>query len=91
MRGLMRKGIWQEFDGYQDVVEEIKASRKLRQFYFRGMNMIDSMWKLELAAYNVEKLARMLQDRFDKHVVFYEEVSINRLKYWLRCIPILVF
>ncbi|MEJ2169490.1 MAG: FAD-binding oxidoreductase [Desulfobacterales bacterium] len=25
----MRKGIWQEFDGYQDVVEEIKVSRKL--------------------------------------------------------------
>ena len=25
----MRKGIWQDFDGYQDIVEEIKASRKL--------------------------------------------------------------
>jgi ferredoxin-NADP reductase len=25
----MRKGIWQEFDGYQDIVEEIKVSRKL--------------------------------------------------------------
>ena len=24
----MRKGIWQEFDGYQDVVDEIKVSRK---------------------------------------------------------------
>jgi ferredoxin-NADP reductase len=26
---IMRKGIWQEFDGYQDIVEEIKVSRKL--------------------------------------------------------------
>jgi len=25
----MRKGIWQEFDGYQDIVEQIKVSRKL--------------------------------------------------------------
>ncbi len=25
----MKKGIWQEFDGYQDVVEQIKVSRKL--------------------------------------------------------------
>ncbi|UCD81236.1 MAG: 2Fe-2S iron-sulfur cluster binding domain-containing protein, partial [Desulfobacterales bacterium] len=25
----MRKGIWQEFDGYHDIVEEIKVSRKL--------------------------------------------------------------
>jgi len=25
----MRKGIWQEFDGYQDVVDQIKVSRKL--------------------------------------------------------------
>ena len=25
----MRKGIWQEFDGYQDIVEEIKVTRKL--------------------------------------------------------------
>jgi ferredoxin-NADP reductase len=26
---IMRKGIWQEFDGYQDIVDEIKVSRKL--------------------------------------------------------------
>jgi ferredoxin-NADP reductase len=26
---IMRKGIWQEFDGYQDIVAEIKVSRKL--------------------------------------------------------------
>ena len=25
----MRKGIWQEFDGYQDIVDEIKVSRRL--------------------------------------------------------------
>ena len=25
----MRKGIWQEFDGYQDIAEEIKVSQKL--------------------------------------------------------------
>ena len=25
----MRKGIWQEFDGYQEVVDEIKVSKKL--------------------------------------------------------------
>jgi ferredoxin-NADP reductase len=25
----MKKGIWQEFDGYQDVVDQIKVSRKL--------------------------------------------------------------
>ena len=25
----MRKGIWQEFDGYQDIVDQIKVSRKL--------------------------------------------------------------
>ena len=25
----MRKGIWQKFDGYQDVVDEIKVSRRL--------------------------------------------------------------
>jgi len=36
----------------------IKANRKLRQVAFRGLEMIDSMWKLELAAYNIEKLAR---------------------------------
>jgi transposase len=37
----------------------IKANRKLRQFSFRGLPMIDSMWKLELAAYNIEKLAKI--------------------------------
>jgi ferredoxin-NADP reductase len=26
---IMKKGIWQEFNGYQDIVEEIKVSRKL--------------------------------------------------------------
>ena len=39
----------------------LKASKKLRQFLFRGMNMINSMWKLELASYNIEKLAKFRQ------------------------------
>jgi ferredoxin-NADP reductase len=26
---IMRKGIWQEFDGYQEIADEIKVSRKL--------------------------------------------------------------
>ena len=38
----------------------IKFNRKLRQFYFRGQAMVDSMWKLELAAYNIEKLVKLL-------------------------------
>ena len=42
----------------EPVFGYIKASKKLRQFLFRGMNMINSMWKLELAAYNIEKLAK---------------------------------
>ncbi len=37
----------------------IKANRKLRQFYFRGRAMVDSMWKLELASYNIEKLIKL--------------------------------
>jgi transposase len=37
----------------------IKANRKLRQFYFRGRAMVDAMWKLELASYNIEKLIRL--------------------------------
>ena len=37
----------------------IKANRKLRQFYFRGRTMVDSMWKLELASYNIEKLIKL--------------------------------
>jgi hypothetical protein len=38
----------------------IKFNRKLRQFNFRGQAMVDSMWKLELAAYNIEKLVKLL-------------------------------
>lgn len=38
----------------------IKFNRKLRQFYFRGQAMVDSMWKLELAAYNIERLVKLL-------------------------------
>lgn len=37
----------------------IKYCKKLRQFCFRGMNMINSMWQLELAAFNLEKIARI--------------------------------
>lgn len=37
----------------------VKANRKLRQFYFRGRAMIDGMWKLELASYNIEKLIKL--------------------------------
>ena len=36
----------------------IKSSKKLRRFMFRGLNMINCMWKLELAAVNLEKLAK---------------------------------
>jgi hypothetical protein len=25
----VRKGIWQEFDGYEDIIEEIKVSQRL--------------------------------------------------------------
>jgi len=39
----------------------IKYSKKLRQIFFRGLNKVNSMWKLELAAYNIEKLARHYQ------------------------------
>jgi transposase len=38
----------------------LKANRSLRQLYYRGVAMIDSMWKLELTAYNIEKLIRAL-------------------------------
>lgn len=37
----------------------IKANRKLRQFYFRGRAMVDAMWKLELASYNIERLIKL--------------------------------
>lgn len=42
----------------EPVFGHIKAARKLQRFLFRGMKMLDSMWKLELAAYNIEKLVR---------------------------------
>lgn len=35
----------------------IKYSKKLRQFFFRSMSMLNSMWLLELAALNLQKLA----------------------------------
>ena len=42
----------------EPVFGHLKAARNLRQCLFRGMKMLDSMWKLELAAYNFEKLIR---------------------------------
>ncbi len=36
----------------------IKYAKKLRRFCFRGLNMISSQWKFELAALNLEKLVR---------------------------------
>lgn len=45
----------------EPVFGHIKYCKKLRQFLFRGLNMINSMWKLELAAYNLEKLAKRFQ------------------------------
>lgn len=37
----------------------IKYIRKLRRFIFRGLSMIDAMWKFELAVYNIEQLIRL--------------------------------
>ncbi|MEZ4754438.1 MAG: IS1182 family transposase [Bdellovibrionota bacterium] len=37
----------------------IKYIRKLRRFIFRGLNMIDAMWKFELGVYNIERLVRL--------------------------------
>ena len=42
----------------EPVFGHLKANRKLRQFSFRGQAMIDAMWKLELASYNIEKIIR---------------------------------
>lgn len=44
----------------EPIFGHIKFNRKLQQFYFRGQPMIDSMWKLELAAYNIQRLLRLL-------------------------------
>jgi hypothetical protein len=35
----------------------LKHNRDLRQLYFRGKAMIDSFWKLEVTAVNIEKIA----------------------------------
>jgi hypothetical protein len=42
----------------EPVFGHLKANRKLWQFHFRGQSMIDAMWKLELASYNIEKIIR---------------------------------
>ena len=39
----------------------IKGAKKLRQFLVRGIGLVNSMWKLELAAVNLAKLAKHRQ------------------------------
>lgn len=45
----------------ESVFGNIKGNKKLRKFLFRGMNMINAMWLFELAAHNLEKLAKAAQ------------------------------
>jgi len=42
----------------EHVFGVLKYSKNLKRLCFRGLKMVDSMWNLELAAYNIEKLAR---------------------------------
>ena len=37
----------------------IKFAKRFRQFTVRGLKRVDEVWKLELAAYNLEKLCRV--------------------------------
>ena len=39
----------------------LKGAKKLRQFLVRGMDLVNSMWKIELAAVNLAKLAKHRQ------------------------------
>ena len=43
----------------EPVFGVIKENKKLRRFIFRGMSMINSMWRFELAAYNIQKLTKI--------------------------------
>ena len=43
----------------ETIFAHIKYARKFRQFIFRGMNMVNNMWKFELAVYNLEQLMRL--------------------------------
>jgi len=40
----------------ETLFAHIKYNRKLRNFVFRGMNMINAAWKFELAVYNMERI-----------------------------------
>jgi transposase len=42
----------------ETLFAHLKYVRKLRRFIFRGMNMVDKMWKFELAVYNLEQIIR---------------------------------
>lgn len=42
----------------EHVFGYIKYSKKLHQIFYRGLQKVNSMWKIELTAYNIEKLAR---------------------------------
>ena len=43
----------------ETVFGHIKYARKLRQFIYRGMNMVNDMWQFELGVYNLEQLIRL--------------------------------
>lgn len=47
----------------EPVIGYIKYSKKLRRFIFRGLEMVNAMWKFELAAYNIERWAKELQQK----------------------------
>jgi transposase len=47
----------------ETLFAHIKYARKLRQFLFRGMNMVNNMWKFELAVYNLEQLIKYQMSR----------------------------
>jgi len=40
----------------ETIFAHIKYARKLRRFLFRGMSMINAIWKFELAVYNLERI-----------------------------------
>jgi transposase len=40
----------------ETVFAHLKYARKLRRFLYRGMNMINAIWKFELAVYNLERI-----------------------------------
>ena len=42
----------------EPIFGHLKHARNLVRFFFRGKIMVDAGWKLELAAFNIEKIAR---------------------------------